>query len=247
MRLGIMQPYFFPNLAHFALIAAVDKWVVFDVTQYTRKTWISRNRILHPTDGWQYVSVPLAKSTIQMKIHEAKVANPAAFHQSLRGKLNHYKKSAPYHMEVLDVIDRCFSGLEDDALTALNISGISAVCHYLDIPFDYQICSDMELDFPNHMEPGDWAPFISRKLEATCYVNPAGGHDLFKPSDFTDHNIDLRFARFGEFTYSTPGYNFEAELSILDVLMWNEPQAIRQAIFDLNTLLSPEDCRSDTA
>jgi hypothetical protein len=36
MKLGIMQPYFFPYLGHFALIAAVDEWVVFDVTQYTR-------------------------------------------------------------------------------------------------------------------------------------------------------------------------------------------------------------------
>ena len=35
MRLGIMQPYFFPYLGHFSLIAAVDEWIVFDVTQYT--------------------------------------------------------------------------------------------------------------------------------------------------------------------------------------------------------------------
>ena len=30
MKIGIMQPYFFPYLGHFALIDAVDKWVVFD-------------------------------------------------------------------------------------------------------------------------------------------------------------------------------------------------------------------------
>ena len=29
-----MQPYFFPYLGHFSLISSVDKWVVFDVTQY---------------------------------------------------------------------------------------------------------------------------------------------------------------------------------------------------------------------
>jgi hypothetical protein len=47
MRLGIMQPYFFPYLGHFGLIAAVDQWIVFDVTQYTPKTW-NRNPSLHP-------------------------------------------------------------------------------------------------------------------------------------------------------------------------------------------------------
>ena len=49
MRLGIMQPYFFPYLGHFALIANVDAWIVFDVTQYTPRTWINRNRVLHPS------------------------------------------------------------------------------------------------------------------------------------------------------------------------------------------------------
>ncbi|CUH49826.1 WbqC family protein [Ruegeria atlantica] len=247
MRLGVMQPYFFPNLAHFALIAATDKWIVFDVTQYARKTWISRNRILHPTSGWQYVSVPLARSTIHMNIHEAKLADPTAFHQSLRGKLDHYKKSAPYHAEVLDVIDRSFSDLKDDALTTLNVGGLTAVCDYLNIPFDFQVCSSLALDFPGRMGPGDWAPFISRKLNATCYINPAGGRDLFEPLDFTNHDIDLRFARFGEFTYKTPGYDFMPGLSIIDVLMWNDPQVVRKALFDLNVLLPPESCRSDTA
>jgi len=177
----------------------------------------------------------------------AKVAEPAAFHRSLCGKLDHYRKSALYHMEALDVIGRIFSSLEGNALTNLNVAGLKAVCEYLNISFDYRFCSGLSLDFPDRMGPGDWAPFISRKLEATRYVNPAGGCDLFKPSDLSDHDIDLRCARFGEFSYGTPGYNFKAGLSILDVLMWNDPNAIRQAIFDLNVLLPPEYFRSVTA
>ena len=51
MRLGIMHPFFFPYLGHFALIAAVDQWIVFDVTQYTPKTWMNRNPILQPDTG----------------------------------------------------------------------------------------------------------------------------------------------------------------------------------------------------
>lgn len=51
MRLAIMQPYFFPYLGHFSLIAASDAWIVFDVRQYTPRTWMNRNRILHPTGG----------------------------------------------------------------------------------------------------------------------------------------------------------------------------------------------------
>ena len=42
-RIGIMQPYFFPHLPHFALIDQTDRWVVLDVTQYTPQTWMNRN------------------------------------------------------------------------------------------------------------------------------------------------------------------------------------------------------------
>jgi len=67
MRLGIMQPYFFPYLGHFSLISSVDKWIVFDVTQYTPKTWMNRNRILHPKTGWQYVPFRLLILQFQLK------------------------------------------------------------------------------------------------------------------------------------------------------------------------------------
>ncbi len=63
-----MQPYFFPYLGHFALIAHTDAWVVFDISQYTPKTWMNRNRVLHPTDGWTYVTAPLSNSSIHIKI-----------------------------------------------------------------------------------------------------------------------------------------------------------------------------------
>jgi hypothetical protein len=51
VKLAIMQPYFFPYLGHFALISQCEKWVVFDITQFTPKSWMSRNRVLHPKQG----------------------------------------------------------------------------------------------------------------------------------------------------------------------------------------------------
>ena len=243
MRLGIMQPYFFPNLSHFGLIAATNNWVVFDVTQYARRSWINRNRILHPNGGWQYVSVPLVRSSTQMSIYEAQVADPVAFHKSLRGSLSHYRRRAPYYDVVIDIVDQTFQGATDCSLTSLNVSGLSVICAYLNIPFRHQICSELRLNFPNQMEPGDWAPYIARALNATCYVNPIGGHALFCASDFNDHGIDLRFMRFGDFVYPTPGYEFEPGLSILDVLMWNPPHLVRDSTFRLTEFVAPAKLR----
>ena len=76
MRLGIMQPYFFPYLGHFSLIAAADEWVVFDVTQYTPSSWMNRNRILHPVRGWKWLTVPLANGSIHIRTEQAKSPTP---------------------------------------------------------------------------------------------------------------------------------------------------------------------------
>lgn len=221
-----MQPYFFPYLGHFSLIASVDQWIVFDVTQYTPKTWMNRNRILHPAAGWQYVTVPLLNSSISIKTSEARVLNLAETKRSITGKLSHYKKTAPYFYQVNKVVQRAFDGSLDDSLVNLNVCALSAVCDYLDIPFSYQICSKLALNYPPKLKPGDWAPYICQNLGASEYVNPAGGKDIFDVSVFQHQDIALYFAEFEEFKYATPGYSYEPHLSILDVMMWNAPESI---------------------
>src|ERR1700728_2689558 len=109
MRLAIMQPYFFPYLGHFALIANVDAWIVFDITQYTPKTWISRNRVLHPSSGANWVSVPLRNSSISIKIGEARVLDLAAAAKSTLGKLSHYRRKAPYARQVEEIVESTFA------------------------------------------------------------------------------------------------------------------------------------------
>ena len=41
-----MQPYFFPYIGYFQLIAAVDLFIIYDNIKYTKKGWVNRNRIL---------------------------------------------------------------------------------------------------------------------------------------------------------------------------------------------------------
>ncbi|RML56821.1 WbqC-like protein [Pseudomonas syringae pv. pisi] len=57
--LGIMQPYFFPYIGYFQLIAAVQRGLVFDIVKYKRKSWMNRNRVLGSKGDWQYINVPV--------------------------------------------------------------------------------------------------------------------------------------------------------------------------------------------
>lgn len=229
LKLGIMQPYFFPYMGHFSLIAAVDEWIVFDITQYTPKTWMNRNRVLHPSSGWQYVTVPLSNSSISIKTWEAKILDISEAKENIVGKLSHYKKKAPYFEAVNAMVHEVFDSAIGDSLVQLNVSGLRAVCKYLGISFNYKICSELNLTLPSGLGPGDWAPEICSMLGATSYVNPASGKDIFDPVEFSRRGISLHFAQPAEFVYNTAPYQYESNLSILDVLMWNPPGYVAEA------------------
>ena len=234
-----MQPYFFPYLGHFALISQCDKWVVFDVTQYTPKSWMSRNRVLHPKEGWNYISVPLANASISINIAQVEILHFEKLAPNLLGKLSHYRKRAPFYAEVEGMIGGIFA-MPTNSLVTLNVRALEAVCRYLGIRFEHVIASELDLALPEIDHPGGWAPAISRCLGASEYINPIGGRSLFRRADFDAAGAALKLLDFRTLVYPTGPYRFEEGLSILDVMMWNEPAAIREAIVSHSRVLDAD-------
>lgn len=234
MKLGIMQPYFFPYLGYFDLIRQTDRFVLFDIAQYIRHGWVNRNRILHPRAAWKYIIVPLQKHHRETPISEIKVVAGDQWKKEIIGQLDHYRKRAPYFRRVVEIVEEVlFQG--ELRLARLNGAGLKTVADYLGIPFELEYASDMNLALGAIEHPGDWALEISRCLGAQQYVNPEGGREIFVPEKFVAAGIQLRFSAIDLAPYATPGYTFEPGLSILDVMMWNSPGEIR-------ALLAQESC-----
>jgi len=229
MKLAIMQPYFFPYLGHFALIAATNRWVAFDVVQYQPRSWMNRNRVLHPRSGWQYVGVPVRKSPRGTPIHEITMANKDAALTRIIRQLDHYRRVAPFHGRVVDLVRAAFAATPTDKLADLAAAGLREVCGYLGMDIHWSRGSDLPLSPAAIEHPGDWALAISRMLGASCYVNPAGGRHLFRPEDWRTAGIDLAFLDQPPFRYSCGRRQWIENLSILDVLMWNDAPTTRAA------------------
>jgi len=234
-----MQPYFFPYLGHFALIAHCDRWIVFDITQYTPKSYMSRNEILKATGGRQKILVELANSSIHIKTNAAMVKNSQATYQSLLGSLTHYKKHAPFYSQVVEVIHNTFISFarkNKSNLVNLNMASLESVCQYLGINFHKEVASEINLVEPSKSGPGSWAPCIAAQLGADEYINPEGGRSLFNIKDFAERDVRLGFFFCKEMEYETPGFQFFPNLSIIDVMMWNEPLKIREHIFNASRI-----------
>lgn len=231
MKIGIMQPYFFPYLGYIGLIKHTDEFMLFDPVQFIRHGWIERNRILKPGDGWQYISVPLVKHQQETKIQDVKVDNSQNWQDKLFAQLEHYKKKSPFYKQTIDVIQK---GLAEktDSITKLNYNTLKATCEYLDIKFNCSIFSERNLTLDPVGAPDEWALNICKALHYDEYINPPGGQEFFDAAKYQQAGIKLIFEKPKlEFYSQRRGPDkFEPGLSIIDVMMFNSPEQINQML-----------------
>lgn len=231
MKLGIMQPYFFPYLGYFSLIKNVDKWIVFDTVQYIEHGWVNRNRIIHPNKPEDmYIIVPLKSHTRNTKIKDIYINNEERYKEKILAQIwNSYKKRAPFFKETYELVEEVLS-LETKNIVDLNVYGMDLIMKYLEIPFDYQIFSKMDLKIDKVNDAGEWALNISKAMGADIYINPPGGINIFDRNKFEKSNIKLKFLKVKLEEYSQKKSKFIEGLSIIDVMMFNSKEKINEML-----------------
>ncbi len=230
-----MQPYFLPYIGYFSLIRYSDQWIVFDTVQYIRHGWINRNRILKPEDGWQYIVVPLKNHSNRAQIKDLEISSTQDWKGKILRQVEHYKKTAPFYEEA-DRLLQEWLYIEEESISRYNALLMKKICDYLDIPFRFAFFSEMKLDLGTIREPQEWALRISEKLSAEEYVNPPGGMEFFDRERFKNTGIKLTFLRNRLKPYNQKRKSFEPGLSILDVLLFNAKEQIREMIDDYELL-----------
>ena len=70
-------------------------------------------------------------------------------------------------------------------------------------------------------------------VEADVYVNAIGGMELYSRENFLEKGIDLKFIQSKPFEYAQFGDTFVPWLSIIDVMMFNPIETIKECL-DVN-------------
>lgn len=241
MRLGIMQPYFFPYLGYFSLIKHTDQWIVFDTVQYIERGWINRNRIIHPSKPEpMYITVPLKKHHQETVISDILISYDKDYPQNMLSQITTaYKKRAPYYKTIYDMVEEVVNTSFED-IVSLNVETMRHVCSYLGIPFKYQVFSKMNLSIDAVCAPGDWAFNICKAMGADGYINPISGRALFDPQKFENAGISLEFLKIHQQEYPQKKATFLDSLSIIDVLMFNSPDRVNEMLDDYELISGRE-------
>ena len=222
MKLGIMQPYFFPYLGYWQLINAVDEFVVYDNIQYTKKGWINRNRFLQNGSACVF-TVPLVKDHMQKHVNE-RIISDEYKKANLIARLHNAYCKAPYFKENIDFLVEVIN-YDSSNLFEYIYNSIFRICEYLNI--DTKIIISSSLDIDHCLKSQDKVIEICNKLNVNTYINPIGGLDLYSVQDFKQHGINLQFIKMKPIQYTQFGNDFVSNLSIIDVMMFNDKKNVK--------------------
>lgn len=235
MKLGIMQPYFFPYLGYWQLLNAVDQYVIYDNIQFTKSSWIRRNRILSGgTD--KMITLPLKKASDYLDVCERSLSDDFDKERIklLRLIESSYKK-APMFKNVFPVIKDTIN-YESKNLFQYIYNSVKSVCEYMEINTAITVSSELDIDFS--LKGKDKVLSICRCMGATDYYNAINGVALYDPyrTEFESAGIKLHFLKMKEITYPQFNNEFVPNLSIIDVLMFNSKETVKKMLEDYELL-----------
>ena len=226
MKIGIMQPYFFPYIGYFQLMNLVDKYVVYDNASFANNKWGFRNRILiNGAPG--YFRINILKASQNKGFNEIRINNDIEAKKKNIQTLEHSYKKAPHFSEVMSVLEP-FLMAEYDNLAEYNVASNRLICDYLGIKTEILLFS--ELDCDKELTRQHRIFDVCRVLGGDEYINAIGGTELYDFEEFRENGIELAFLKTDDIMYPQLGGEFVPNLSIIDVMMFNSVPEIQDML-----------------
>lgn len=220
-----MQPYFFPYIGYFQLIAAVDLFILYDNIKYTKKGWINRNRILQNGKTVMF-SLPLKSDSDYLDVCERELA--ADFNRDkLLNQIQGAYRRAQYFAQTFPLVDQIVR-YEDRNLFRFLRHSVVKTCEHLGITTQIRISSGIAID--HDLKNQDKVLALCEAVGASTYVNAIGGKELYSKEKFLKKGVELKFIQSKPFEFSQFGDAFVPWLSIIDVMMFNPLDTIRAYI-----------------
>ena len=229
----LMQPYLFPYLGYFQLISISDLFVIHDDVQFIKGGWINRNRILLRNQD-KLFTFPVQKASSEFRISMRNFAPGFKEHKDKFKKLLEMAYSkAPYYSSVKEVINEVLEN-EDHNIAIFISRSLRIICDYLSIETKFIMSSEIEKD--ETLKGQDRVIAINRLLGSKHYINPIGGMELYSKEAFRKTGIELSFLRMRPVIYKQYDNEFAPNLSIIDVMMFNSREKIKELLGEYDLL-----------
>jgi hypothetical protein len=226
MKIGVMQPYFFPYIGYWQLLNAVDEYVIFDDVNYIKRGWINRNNILLNGES-RRINLHIKDASQNRLIKDTKLAQTKEDNSALMDILKQSYHKAPYYEQAIGLVEEILS-CKTENLSEYLTNQIMQICNYLNIKTKILLSSDIEKD--NSLKGEEKIIEICKKRNADTYFNAIGGKELYHHERFQKENLGLKFLKTENVNYKQFDNEFVPSLSIIDVLMFNSVDDITELL-----------------
>ena len=220
MKIGVMQPYFFPYIGYFQLINAVDVYVNLDHVSFMKRSYMVRNTLKNNTP----INIPVLDGSQNKTCAEVNASADEKWFKKFERTLELlYKKDNNYQIILDEIIlpwkNSILSINRPISISEFNFSSINYICKYLNI--EKRFYSSIGI---TDRKKNEGIQDIVKYFEGKTYINAIGGQKLYSKEDFESQEIDLIFIKMGEVKFDNP------YTSILDLLFRYDKEFIKNEL-----------------
>ena len=214
MKVIITQSNYIPWKGFFDSMNQVDKIVLYDDMQFTKRDWRNRNLIKTPK-GLKWLTIPVeVKGKFHQKINETLISDKSWNIKHLNVLKENYKKADSYK-EVIDWVEDLYMKCQFDLLSDLNNYFLENINNYLGIETEVLRSTSFNL------VEGKTERLVSlcKDLKATEYYSGPAAQNYMEEELFKKASIKLNYFDYSGYKeYPQLHGDFVHGVSILDLI-----------------------------
>lgn len=185
---AVMQPYFYPYMGYYRLMAYADIFVIFDCVQFPRRGRVHRTELPGLMGKNNWLTLPLIRANRSTAIKVIRLAAQAGTIMQEKLITNEWYLTASGPMAAWIKKDLHEPG---DSLATFLTRQLTFVRDQLGFTCDLIQSSQLELEAK--LRGQDRVLEIARRLGATTYINAPGGKHLYNKEMFETSGVTLQF------------------------------------------------------
>lgn len=209
--IAIHQPNYLPWAGYFYKMAHSDIFVFLDDVQYTKGSFINRNRI-KTSQGVQWLTIPV-HSNLEGTIRETPWTDINWPQKHLKTVKFAYGR-APYFNQIFSWFFDLLLSVKAENVADLNIQILKSIAQQLNLSCSFNLSSNFNVGG----EGDDRLIQLVLRLDGDTYLSGYGGFKYQNIDKFKAAEIHVQYYNFTPPEYPQLWGDFESGLSIIDIL-----------------------------
>ncbi len=193
-RVAVIQSNYIPWAGYFAVMAAVDVFVVYECVQYTKNDWRNRNQIQSDDGTPTWLTIPVRHLNLEQAFMDTRIASGNWAMKHYNTLRHHFSRKPGWrardaeilalyeqarNMDFLHEVNRLFMDW------AIEATGIQSKVVYLSA-------------YPEHPSPTARLISILKDFDTRHYLSGPAAKDYLDPRAFDAAGIELEYVNYDE-------------------------------------------------